>query len=175
MPILQHWFARAWQRWVRAGTTEEPERTFGDLSPTLRHNLRQRISILLFFPLLLSLCVYSWIRPEEFEGRSPWLLWFVRVALTVTNAIGVWEAAEAFRHKIEVGESGLTITPPLSRTRQLAWADISLVLEQPRKERLVLVSRSGERYPISEYLNGFNHLRARLRRTLAEDRWSFLP
>jgi hypothetical protein len=164
VPIFHRWLTRLLERWAERGAAEMPPHD-GAIHPVYRYNGRYRVTLLLFFVLLLGLCWYSWAYPEEFRGKPVWLLWFVRVALTGTVVVGIGELAQAFRWSATTTSSELVINDTLGRQQRVRWSDITDVIDDRGKRQLRVRHTAGESR-ISYHVHGLPQLR-RLLESLA--------
>ncbi len=158
--IVHHWFTRLWERWSERGSAEAPEYD-GHARPALRYNSRYRWTLAAFFVLLAALCWSAWAHPETYRDDPAWLLWAVRISLTITIVIGVGELADAFRWSASMTGTELVIERPFRKPQHIAWEDVTTVIEDPRKRELRIVHLAGESR-ISYHVHGLKQLRLRL-------------
>jgi hypothetical protein len=161
IPIFHGWLTRRWERWTEGGSSDAPI-VDGTIEPKLRYNARYRWSMVAGFLLVAWLCWYGWAHPEAFADDPAWVLWFVRVGLSVTVLIGIGELVQAFRWSVVVGDSELVITRTTGKRERLAFSEIEAVVEDAKKRELVLIGPHGRESRISYQAHGLAYLRRRL-------------
>jgi hypothetical protein len=160
VPIFHRWLTRLWERWAERGSADAPGYD-AQAQPVYRYNLRYRLTLAACFVLAVWLCWYAWSYPEAYRDRPAWLLWGVRIGLTLTVVVGIGEVADGFRWSASVRGTELVIERPFRRAQHIPLAGIRGLFEDPRKRELRIVHAAGESR-ISYHVNGLPQLRLRL-------------
>ena len=120
--------------------------------------------ILPAFMGMLSLILYR-------KGESDYPTWLI--ICLIFAAMSAWALLEFFVVRLIVSEEGIKSISPWTGRRFFRWDEIESIRYSKVSRWYVITGPARKKIYASEYLKGFGHLGAELRKKIPRERWQF--